>query len=1363
METCELAIVGANADALPGLVAEYVSLQGDSSWGETMAALRSGTVVVLRDPSIDVALPNAAIMDVPTAPTKVSRPALLLALGRVAGAKHVFLFSGEESLQLFPADPLQPFAMGLPAVLPASPAKAERDATLAFGVGAALGAAARFDYLSVATEADRLRAQVDADDVVDAARARANLALTLLDHHGISLAPEIDEESATDEAADAEAVAPEKPRLPAMGTPYGDFIAVRLGPDRRIEWTERRASVVTELDDARAAILDGMFGPEGSCPTPVVPPMSRPGDLYFGSLLAMSLEQDETDPARAGAGKLVLSDWLPQYDLMLALVQTGQVAWAMLPSVLSQRGGLHGLSAEGTASYRAVTALASKHFEALDALANAHPARFRALSLASYAYLPGVLADRQLRDTLGELVKTSAAAKLTQAADVSAVFEAAFASFMSAMSYPPPLQTQQFFALDAALGDKLAGPFGAATKGWGITGLFAAHGALGLLLQDTARLKDTAKRIGAALTGTPDLPYPGLAKLTTAAVNYARLIGSGALDATVANPRMWQPDRIKARDALAAALSELADGGPANAPDTELRNRVAALADGLIALVAAKLTAADDKPAPSCGTDPQLAEGTELRDSYERVLKTRREMLESTAWTRGDTVWLRRVRLIGLVLSDIVDVLRPLEGIEFQVATADGEKIVEGALGEWEERELSDIVVGGYALARAVAQEGGQTHGLGKHTARVLVAVGKLFGDGGGDGLFAALSRAGKGVVVADADEIGELMVTYADEAYKEKAYEQGDLFLIVALGASMWRHEDIPERALTLATEHDRPIRLPLLLHGRTKGLKTDPAPLFDAMRRAAKGQCDAPSPEGVIRLRKAEYDFRTGKRKEATASLDKLLVDIAETGAEVPSMTLAYHESRDEKVFKLESTFSFAARYLNNSGSLQLGLGYQSIARHDSSTSLRFAKSEGLKASEESARLYAHAAVLASLMHFVEGDDVAAARAARLSIAAWAHGIRLGSDAIVPQDKTGEWAGDATAKIALAAQLAADRGHAFLAGDLWTLVRAVWGNEASDATIDEVLDPLDDFAEDVPELVAVAERAKKSLRVLGGPLPCTTKQGHPEEFEGNTCAQYPLALSLRVAQGLATLPRLGQGVEANAERCLGWRALDRFLVAAGEGRYEPDRLVGAVEQLREDRRDGDAAMLLARQRHPNHCSADVTRHARALARNEALGIHLRADLLSIAANCGVGDDKLAGDLELLDQLTAGHADPRRNLEVVLFAARIAVVADKWEALRRISERANFVQRWQRMTPELGTSALLLHHAAQIGSGAVLDPEPTLPYYRLLCTTYPQKQRAPLCNTITLLRGAGTTDEKRRAAKEAIQALLQQIMSPPG
>jgi hypothetical protein len=483
------------------------------------------------------------------------------------------------------------------------------------------------------------------------------------------------------------------------------------------------------------------------------------------------------------------------------------------------------------------------------------------------------------------------------------------------------------------------------------------------------------------------------------------------------------------------------------------------------------------------------------------------------------------------------------------------------------------------------------------------------------------------------------------------------------------------------------------------------------------------------------------------------------------VPRQIYLYQQHASGRAISIEQSFSFGAHLLKGSGTLQMGLGMVGASDSGARLDIRVADPESAAAQEDAARYYAHVAAVTAVYRYLENDRKGALAAAQRAIASWANGVRLGRARVPVAGQTARWAEDATAVVAIAAQLAAERGETFLAGDLWTLARASMHANATDSDIAALLDPLPAPLRGIDELKPVAERTARSLETLADKLPCTDRRGRVQELERVSCDTYPLALSLRVADGLTRLPRLKPGAEAADATCGAWRELDEFLAAAEQQRYEPERFVATIDALRRTGRVNDAATLLARQRHQSHCAPALLNHARSLARQTELGVHLRADLLSLAANCDPSAD-ITGDLTLLDEITQEHAVPARNFEVLVFAARLAVAEDRYKPLQAIARNKSFVKRWLEVGPDVATAALLVQHAAALGSGEKLDLQGTLPYYRMLCTSFPAKGRSTMCNALALLRGEGEVNDKKRAARDALSEFVQQAIAslrPPG
>ena len=89
-------------------------------------------------------------------------------------------------------------------------------------------------------------------------------------------------------------------------------------------------------------------------------------------------------------------------------------------------------------------------------------------------------------------------------------------------------------------------------------------------------------------------------------------------------------------------------------------------------------------------------------------------------------------------------------------------------------------------------------------------------------------------------------------------------------------------------------------------------------------------------------------------------------------------------------------------------------------------------------------------------------------------------------------------------------------------------------------------------------------------------------------------------------------------------------------------------------------------------------------------------------------------------------------------------------------SGREGFIQEYNALGPDFGAAALLVHHAAATGAGNTIDKRATLPFYRLLCTTFPLKDRSAMCHAVSIIRGSGAAVDKKRTAAKALADFLQ-------
>ncbi|MFO0759626.1 MAG: hypothetical protein U0359_24245, partial [Byssovorax sp.] len=312
--------------------------------------------------------------------------------------------------------------------------------------------------------------------------------------------------------------------------------------------------------------------------------------------------------------------------------------------------------------------------------------------------------------------------------------------------------------------------------------------------------------------------------------------------------------------------------------------------------------------------------------------------------------------------------------------------------------------------------------------------------------------------------------------------------------------------------------------------------------------------------------------------------------------------------------------------------------------------------------------------------------------------------------------------------------------------------------ASIAAILDPLPLGLGASGELGQAVDRAKKALKILADPLPCTTAKVDLGGMEEPACEAYPLAVSLRIADALKKLPRLRRGADTGAA-CAPLRSLDLFLASAEKGSYDPDAFTRAFEDLRASGRSYDAAALIARQRKDTHCSPAILAAARSLGRNPSLGPQLRADLLAVAINCAIsgGGGEVEADLLAIDGETRKLPDPGRNLKVLLSVADLAVRTDQWALLGKLAAEPDLWDRWMTIHPTAAAAALLIGHATPVALGGAPDLEKTRSAYHLLCEIFPPGERAELCAEIKGLRAplTGLPAARQHAAKEAVKKVI--------
>ncbi|WP_437282365.1 hypothetical protein WME90_17865 [Sorangium sp. So ce375] len=1410
LDVCERALAAAVAVGRParelalGYLQARASRDADDPWARLLRDLdrRGGPgprAAIIVEAGAEAARaprrPGAAEAKwIPTAPLPppgaLGAEALLLAIGEALGYDHlVHARARGGAVQLFPADPLAPFMAGLPPIArgDASLARAADDIALAALVRRAFGAASGFRYVEAAAAADALAAAVKGRDPNDEPVLRGRYALQLLATAGVALEDE-----------DDAPFAPSTEPPPAPGdTPYGDLLRVRTARDGRAAWRARGAAVLRAVPADRRAALDDLLGKAPGCGRDVAPPMEGPRDLVFAAALGGALAPGDAGAAPGSAAaapgrRLPLDAWLPRYEALVRAVEQTSTAWAHAPSLLHERGPAPAAGKAGSAVHRRVTELGLAHLAALRALAEAEPRRYRALAQIPLAYSPGVLADEPLRDAIVELTQVAVQRRMAEARDPEAVLGAALAGVFAGMSYPPEVQPAHFLALQGALTAKLRGDLTAQT-GWGVAGLYAADALYRFISGQAPDLAFSSAQIERALAPAPALPYPGVAALAASLSRYAALGASGALDPRAIGAARLPPERQKARDALRRAVAGLAareaDAGEADAaeaPPPDLVEDVTALADGVLAVL---LTERSREPTPACaaGRGPS----PEARRALARLGDVRRRILLAPRFAQGDGPWARRARLLVTLLSDAIDLLSapahaprggaPRGGAgeraappRFTVPTADAEAAVAAGLSGWVDRDLADALTGGYAFARALLESSTAerfAERSGAPLGRLLRGLSAAFRDdppprGGvgrgpaGGALLDALAS-----LPAARDEGGDLrglFVGYARAFSALGLRDQADLALLASLlGAAVVGGPS--EDAIALAKDSGSRVAWALSYLGEIakakRGVAADPSAYADAMSKASDDACQTADTRDVLALVGAARDFAGGRRAEARDALDRVLADADARGLNVPRMTYRYEEKTATRVFALSFDVSYGAGLLEGANSFQLGLGLRTRGEPEGSLTAALAPEGSPRSDEDTARAYVSAAALAAAYHFLEGDAERGTAAARRAIAALSFGLRLGRRAL-RADQPLAWGRDARALLAIDAQLAAEAGHPFLAGDLWTLVRGLLPPDADDAAVAGLLDPLPAGLAAVPGLDPLVARTARSLAAVAGPLACTQARVELGGYEQPACDAYPLALSLRIADVLGKLPHLQQRARAgSAAACPALRSLDGFLTAAERGTYDPDAFTAAVEALRQSGRLYDAGVMLARQRREGHCSPALLAAARALGRTPSLGPALRADLLSVAVRCSAAalDARVVDDLMALDGETRALPDLGRNLKVVLFTTELAVREQRWDVLSRLSKQPDFVGRFRGEDEGAAATARLIEAAASVLAGEPAPRETAGDGARdAPCGEPLAGDRAALCADVERLRAGALPElQRRQAALEALTRVL--------
>ncbi len=1306
-------------------------------------------------------------------PSGVKATDLLLEMGLASGYDHVIWLTADSERSVFeihPRDPLAPLLLGVPAVARAStsaPSAAEltRSIELAATVRRAFDAAGAFRYVDAAREAVSLGTLTETRDPFDEPAMRARYARMVLAGAGLVLESPQSLFGSDPDDVKAARVLP-VPDIARADTPYGDMLRIRLAEDPTTEWKRRGSKVLPAIAEDRHALAQAYFAPPSCAALTPPPTFDRPGDIALAGLLAGSLAgaRIEAIANMTPDGALPLAAWYPRYEALVDLVDRSHLAWLEMGILLRQRGEIAGISPKGTATYKRVTQLGMKHLLSLRELFESEPEKYSGRAELSLAYSGGLLADDALRGALIDLTQANTKGKLARAAEPDQIAGSLLIAVFTGMTYPPEIQSAHYLALQSAFAAKVKGDLAKKT-GWGAAGLFALDAVFRLFADQAPNLAFSSDQIARALAD-PAIAVPNVAAVVSAAVRYAALAKDKPLSA-LAKPAQFTPERGAAREALRKAIVDM--GAPGEAP-AALAEDVTTLADGLIATASIVLHRKAPPPG-TCADRAATSTDIEIQHALQKLGEVRQKILQSPRFKGGDGLWTRRARLLVALLSDAMDFAAPVKSgaaRKLTLAPAEIDAALTGALREWNDPGARDAIVGTYSLARfLLARDPHATfEGAGPFLFRALGGIGRfLKGGGASSGPTLLDAIAGAPLSPGGREDLLGALVSFSKAAYAKGQTDQGDVLLLGTLLLTATGKTAPPKEALELAAQHGSRIEWALQMFAEASAAEATGKPNVLAYaanaRRTLDEQCAVARVDDVVSVMGAVAQFGEGKRKEARAALSGVLARADEGGLVVPKISYQYAEKHDKKLFTLSFGLTYGLGFVEGGNTFQIGLGLSSIAERSAKLTVSAASPE--ETAPETARFYVRTAALAAAYDFIDGDAAQGAVDARRAVSAIVAGVRLGARAIT-SDRA-RWAQDARALLAVDAQLAADAGLPFLSGDLWTVVKDSLPADTDDAKVDAVLVPPPLGLAGLKDIEAPLERTKRSLRVLAAPLACTAAKVETLSFEQPSCAAYPLALALRIADVVKKLPRLKSAPENSQGTCAPIAALDGFLTAADHGSYDPDAFTKAVESLRTGGRADEAATLLARQRRDGHCSPALLATARALGRSQALLPSARADMLSVAVNCAGADGgaDLEKDLLAIDQETRKLADPTRNLKLLFFVAQLALRADKPALLLPLVRGDGFIDRFLHLSGNAVAGALLLHHTAHLLAGEAFDPAITQGAFSLVCESFPAADRRAECDDLRSLRDAGKPAEgRKKAAREALERLLTPPAPPP-
>lgn len=1335
-----------------------------------------------KDPGVAKELPRAEVGALEPVNASTRPELLAVAIAEASGLDYVAILRPDGHLtRAFGRDPLVYWMAGLAPVVEDRDASAlERDLGIERELRAAFAAVATYDYTTAAERIDALDKLIDAEPAYDAQALRGRVLVSL-----IGLPP-----PAVFVGVDEPQRAPEPEPLPHE-TGYYDLLRVRSGSVPMAAYAKRKNRIIAAAPKEMRAFIERTWSGVVPCEVLLPPTFDRPRDLGFAHLLPAALLPAG---AREVRGRVPLAEWYPRYERLVSLVERSKTAFWGAYFLILERGGASSIVPTGQDAHRRVEALALKHARGLERLAKAKPGRVGIAQL-NFIASPGAYTDESLRRAMTDLARLAAQGSLAQSTEAWDVLLNALTGVLLSGNMPDSVRQEHLLALSNAFTAKLDGELKKQT-GWGPATAYAVDLVYRSMLGFAPSPQKSVAEISRALENDPTIAQPGLAALTSALASYAVLAGDGTLGSPfVEKGAMTSPTRNKAKSSLSSALERLVDGAK---PDPRVLAEVASLADNATATLAfavvtsiesesadkgplsadKALSAMEGKATDACAAEAARPTDPRLTRALAKLRDQRRNLLGLKGLKTGQDAWSQRARLVALLLSDAIDVasaqLTPAKGkagvwdkgatgpkmTTFFVPAAESERIVRDALTSFgADPPVVEATDSAYALTRGFLAKGAPYFsGEGRPKARALLsALAPLLSDPAEASSASALLLGLASAFGGGASVSGNAFVDAARGLYDKGRLAEADMVLLAAVVATSLSKEPLTPKAFDLATEkHSQMAWLfDFLRYARPSGLAKGeaplPAPRFRPGLDALLAQkCVTAGSDTVAVVLDAVERFRKGDRDTARADLEAALKKSA-PDLVVPHVSFSFKQETRTRAVNLAVDVGLGAPFIGPTGGLSVGGGFKTAGEPKLLVEMDVDSADSKRARDDTARYYVHANATLAIYHFLSGDPIKGERAAARALGAVSARSWLHAPGVT--DEPGQFGDTSRTAFAILGQQAIESGRPFLAGSLLSIVRDSLGSETSSPEDVVSTDNLPTPLQGIADLEPVIARTKKTLGLLAAGLPCAGPKSDKAYLLKPTCAGYPLSVTLRIADSVAAMPELTSGKKSEAAAgCKELALLDAFLVPAQAGKYEPDKLLDAVDGMLAQKKGFEAAFLLTRPRAASHCTDRVVEQMRRAAEQMEGVATMRADLLTAIVNCEVGASAatVAADLTALDRELEIVGDPSRQIQIGLFTAALSVRRGEPLLLESIVKKKGFLESHRQNGPLLPI-ALMLDHLASALAEKAIDVDGTRKDMDLLCGLGDLPAGPDTCKTLKQLRKEGVTVAERKKQAELV------------